>query len=454
MPQPSRTTGALRLGQAWPIERLNPILPAEGFGAEANYLVFDRLVYKDAQGKPVAGLVERWQVLEGGRKFVLTLRGGVRFHDGSPLTADDLIFTLDAIHNPENESYYRQRLKDLGAYEKLDDRTVSLRLDHPFWHLPELLDFGVLPAHLLRGRKLSDNEFNRHPIGTGPFRVVSIENGEAQLERNPTYYGVPAGLERISIATYNSDELWRRLVARQIQAALYVPWSKHRFLGHMRTIRTDVSARQFGVAICFNPERHALDRRELRRAFARAIDRERLVERTQFGFGKASQWMDPDESASADFDISDAKRLLKGRTLHLGVMANESNFVDIAMDLQRQLATADITITIDLNVPIEQADIGFCGDPDPKPPELLAVKYVTALNPEYSDVEEMFRQITQSADEAVRHALFKKIEQRVVEDPSKVILFWQPSFSAYRAEYCGYHMVNDFDGIEKMRPCQ
>src|SRR5262249_28775125 len=79
----------LRVGQLFPVRRLSQILPEEGFGAEGAYLVFDRLVFRNAEGQPVGGLVEKWQPLDGGRRFVLTLRAGLKFHDGARITSDD-----------------------------------------------------------------------------------------------------------------------------------------------------------------------------------------------------------------------------------------------------------------------------------------------------------------------------------------------------------------------------
>src|SRR5438067_2355149 len=91
---------ALRVGQFSPITRLNPVLPENGFSSEAHYLVFDKLVARDAKGKPRGGLLDSWRFSDDGGRLILTLRKGVRFHDGTPVTADDLIFTLAAVRDP------------------------------------------------------------------------------------------------------------------------------------------------------------------------------------------------------------------------------------------------------------------------------------------------------------------------------------------------------------------
>jgi ABC-type transport system substrate-binding protein len=450
--------GALRVGQLWPIRQLNPVLGAYGFDAEANYLVFDKLVWHGADGGAVPGLLEGWDVDGEGRKVVLKLRAGLQFHDGHPLTADDLIFTLDAIRDSRNESPYAVDLQIIESMQKLDERTVTIRLRHKSWHFPDLLDFGLLPSHLLRGQALLENPFNQHPIGAGPFRVVKMENDTLELARNPSYYGTVPALESLAVVSMDSEQLWRRLLARHIEIGLFIPWSKHRFLGHLKTIATDESTRRVSRAICFNSKRDPFARREARRAFADAIDRKALVDKTEFSFGIASNRLDPAEPDTTHFEIGAAKRELGGRIIHIAVDSNNSDAIDVAMNLQRQLSAADVTLQIDayptLNDSIlKAADMTLCGFLDPRPLESFAARFGSQRNPEYKDIDEIFERIAGTQDEPTRHALFQKVEDRIIEDAPVIFLFWQTTFSAYRAEYCGYHMVNAFDGLEKMRPC-
>ena len=457
-PTPPRLTGsALRVGEFFPIGRLNPVLPEAGFSAEAHYLVFDRLVYRSGEGDVEGGLLEKWEASDGGRKIMLTLRSGVRFHDGTVVNADDLKFTFDAMRDPQNESSYVEDLSIVEGVDRIDDRTVVVRLRRPSWHFVELLDFGVLPAHLLRGVRLATAPFNQQPVGAGPFRVTKLQNGSLLLERFADYYGVKAGLERVTIVYYESDQLWRRLLAHHIETALYIPWSKHRFLGHLGTIKTDQSTRLLSTALCFNRNRKPFDRPHLRKAFAAAIDRKRLVDRTEFGFGVATERLDPKVAPTARFGIEEARRELGGRIVRLGVIGSDSDHVDVAMELQRQLSAADVTLQIEPirpDRPIEAVDVAFCASLDPQPLEAARYKYGSALDPDLKDVDALFDRIAETKDDSTRKALFQQIEDRVLDEEPLTILFWQPTFSAYRAEYCGYHMVNLFDGLEKMRPCQ
>jgi ABC-type transport system substrate-binding protein len=425
-----------------------------GFTAEAHYLVFDRLAVRREDGSVVGGLLEKWQSSDQGVRFTLTLRPGIRFHDGVTMSSDDLLFTFESIRDPQNQSPYAEVLNFIERVERIDDRSVSVTLRHPYWHFIDLLDVGVLPAHLLRGRKLDDPSFNQNPIGAGPFRVTKIEDGVVELERFAGYYGEKAGLEQLTVVQYDSEALWRRLLAHHIDAALYVPWSKYRFLDHLGTIKTDKSARFYGIGLCFNIKRKPFDSARARRAFATAIDRKRIVENTEFGFGIPTERLAPDSSAVTRLDIEPARREIGGRTVHLAVTASDSTQIDVAMELQRQLSAADVTVQIDPGRRIDEADVFICGNEAPTPLESGAYKYGSALDPDLEDVDAIFERIAETRDETVRGALFRQVEDRFLEEAPKTMLFWQPFLSAYRAEYCGYHMVNLFDGLEKMRPCQ
>ena len=449
----------LRVGQLWPVRQLNPVLPSVGFEAEANYLIFDRLVWRGVDGKPLPGLLESWETSDEGRTLIFKLRPALQFHDGEPVTIDDLMFTFDAIRDPANDSSYAFDLQIIEAIEKLDERTASIRLRHRSTHFPELLDFGLLPAHLLRNRALAKDPFNQHPVGAGPFRVLKLENGVLEIERNPTYYGERPDPDRVRVTTFDSDGLWRRLLAGQIDVGLSIPWSKLRFLAQRKTVRIDESTRYYSAALCFNSTRKPFDHAEARRALAAAIDRTSLVERTELGFGTVTQRLNPEERAWTHFDISAAKRELGGRTIHMAVGAKDSDQIELAMNLQRQLSAADITLqidpypVIDMSV-VKQSDMNFCGFLDFRPLELAAYKLGTALDPGYADIDAIFERIAQTQDEPTRRALFQQVEDRILEDAPFTVLFWQTHFSAYRAEYCGYHMTNLFDGLERLKPCR
>src|SRR5262249_10994664 len=130
-----------------------------------------------------------------------------------------------------------------------------------------------------------------------------------------------------------------------------------------------------------------------------------------------------------------------------------SDFIDVAMEIQRQLAAVDVDIRI---VPIKpsealkrvsEVDVYFTFVPSPVPVEAVGYFYTT------QGVDTLFARLSETPDESKRKLIFDEIEDRVLDDAPMTVLFWQPLLSAYRSQYCDYHMINPFTGLDKIRPC-
>ena len=156
-------------------------------------LLFDGLVNRDEHFNLVPALAERWEVPDP-LTYIFHLRRGVRFSDGRPLTARDVTWTFDSILTgtvltPKAGSY---RLVD--HIDTPDDATVIFHLKEPYstllWNLSNPT-IGIVPAG-------SGADFNQHLVGSGPFRLVRLEQDkEVIIERNPLYWGTPARIARV-----------------------------------------------------------------------------------------------------------------------------------------------------------------------------------------------------------------------------------------------------------------
>jgi len=159
-------------------------------------LLFDGLVNRDEHFNLVPALAERWEVPDP-LTYIFHLRRGVRFSDGRPLTARDVTWTFDSILTgtvltPKAGSY---RLVD--HIDTPDDATVIFHLKEPYstllWNLSNPT-IGIVPAG-------SGADFNQHLVGSGPFRLVRLEQDkEVIIERNPLYWGTPARIARVLFA--------------------------------------------------------------------------------------------------------------------------------------------------------------------------------------------------------------------------------------------------------------
>lgn len=199
--------------------RLNPLLdlnnPAD---RDIDRLIYSRLVSYDASGLPVADLADSWGVSQDGKTYNFTIRKNAQWHDGTPVTADDVIYTISLISSPG--SIFPQSVKDLWAkiqINRLNDKALQFILPESFAPFLDYLTFGVLPQHLLSGvtaDHLAEAEINMRPIGTGPYKFDSliIQGGivaGVQLSANPDYYGKKPFIEKIIFKYYpTATDAW------------------------------------------------------------------------------------------------------------------------------------------------------------------------------------------------------------------------------------------------------
>jgi peptide/nickel transport system substrate-binding protein len=146
---------------------------------------------------PVGDLATSWVPADNGRTWVFKFRRGVKWHDGTPFTANDIKFTLENIVNPNVRALYRSALRGLRRVDVLDDYTARIEFDSPVPSLPVLLSWWIVPMapkHLLDGKDLNDlSAFAQAPVGSGPFKYKeAVKGSHVLVEANPDYYmGAP-----------------------------------------------------------------------------------------------------------------------------------------------------------------------------------------------------------------------------------------------------------------------
>jgi peptide/nickel transport system substrate-binding protein len=178
--------------------RLNPLLdfynPAD---RDVTRLVFSALIRFDDRGLPVGDLAESWGISQDGAVYNFSIRPGVTWHDGEPLSSEDVAFTAELLRSPDLPIPEDLRsLWDQVEILTLDERTIQFRLPEPFAPFLDYLSFGVLPRHLLATlppAEIVDAAFNLAPVGSGPYRFNRLlsENGQIQgvsLAANENYY--------------------------------------------------------------------------------------------------------------------------------------------------------------------------------------------------------------------------------------------------------------------------
>ncbi|MBT9152683.1 MAG: Oligopeptide-binding protein AppA [Firmicutes bacterium] len=185
---------------------LNPILAND---VESNFTLARTnpgLVRRDQNGEIINALADRWQWFPQNMTWRFWLRPGLVWHDGRPLTANDVKFTFDTILHPE---YTGRRRGDVAAVEAItvvNEHVVDFRLrahDAPFLGR---MSMGIIPQHVFQGtavRDMAAHNFSINPIGTGPYRFVRWVRGQfVELVRNPNWHLDGPFIERVIIKTY------------------------------------------------------------------------------------------------------------------------------------------------------------------------------------------------------------------------------------------------------------
>jgi len=194
------------------IQRLNPVLDTyHAADRDIDRLIYSRLVTFDDRGLPQPDLAESWGVSADGTVYNITLKADVKWHDGQPLTSDDVLFTIEMMRAGEGvvPDDLRSFWNDVEVVI-FDEQNFQFRLPEPFAPFLDYLAFGILPRHLLGSLtfvEMVDAPFNLQPVGSGPYRFngLYVEDSAilgVELVANEDYYDQPPFIEKMIFRYY------------------------------------------------------------------------------------------------------------------------------------------------------------------------------------------------------------------------------------------------------------
>lgn len=265
-----------------PIPLLNDPV-ADPVGRTLISLLFEGLTRIGSDGLIEPALAEGYTVDATGEIYTFTLRPGLRWHDGTPITADDVVFTfrtlqtLEAAGEPALAGFWRTAL-----IERVDTRTVRVTLSGPFAPFPSLARVPILPAHLLRGLSPAEwptSEFARRLVGSGPFRLAELRSDAAILTANPTYYNARPFLDQIELRFVSTAEAAIAALSRGEVTGFAERWGTN-----LATIDLPGEEQRLALPmdeytlLTFNLRLPLFQDIPLRRALALALDRDALIE--------------------------------------------------------------------------------------------------------------------------------------------------------------------------------
>jgi peptide/nickel transport system substrate-binding protein len=271
---------------------VNPVLAASDADRALTALVFAGLTRASAAGDIEPDLAT-YQISEDGLEYRFTIREGARFHDGEPVLAADVAFTVAKVQDPEVKSPRASAWRDIDV-EVLSERDLVFRLPRPAPDFLLATTLGVLPAHRFNGLSAQDfllSDANAEPVGAGPFEVEDLVRAREatvayELSDFEAYEGAEPYLGSYVVRFYADERaLARALEEGEVESA-YGLSPEDAAAAERDGFRVATQRLPWIYAAFFN-QSHApvLADRDVRRALSAAIDRERLVDEVLKGYG-------------------------------------------------------------------------------------------------------------------------------------------------------------------------
>lgn len=270
---------------------VNPVLAVTRADQDMVSLVYDGLMKIDTEGNLVPDLAESVTVSEDGRTYTATLRRDAFFHNGNPVTARDIAFTIGLIQNPELKSPLRGNWDGVSVTE-VDEQTVTITLTEPYAPFIENLSVGILPRSVWDSipiDQLPFSQYNTEPVGAGAYQVSKVLRDDTGLisayELTPApYYRTKPNISTITLRFYqNEAAVLEALASGEIgNTPSLSPQSLRGLDTEGLTVAEYALPRTFGVF--FNQNRSAsLRDPAVREALEVMIDRQELVKRVTDG---------------------------------------------------------------------------------------------------------------------------------------------------------------------------
>lgn len=270
---------------------LIPILASDSASHSIAGLIYNGLVKYDKNMNIVGDLAESWDISKNGLVITFHLRKGVKWHDGRPFTAKDVLYTYQVTVDPKTPTAYAGDFLKVKKAEVLDDYTFRVTYDKPF--APSLISWSsaILPRHLLEGQDITKSSLARHPVGTGPYLFKEWLAGQKiVLVSNADYFeGRPYVGGHVTRIIPDMATMFLELRARNIDMMGLTP------LQYTRQTENNLFRQSFDkyrylafayTYLGYNLKHPFFVDKRVRQAISYAINKEEIISGVLLGLGK------------------------------------------------------------------------------------------------------------------------------------------------------------------------
>lgn len=437
---------------------LDPHVDTDAGTRDVVFNLYEGLVKPTSDGGFIAAVASDYTISDDAKTYTFTLRDGITFHDGTPVTIEDVKYSIDRYAEIQGESSAFSSLVD--SVEVQDDKTLVVNLKESYSEFLPMMTIAIIPQ--------SNEDPVGNPIGTGPFKYVSYTPGQnLELEKYDGYWqeGVPSldSVEFKFIA--DVDTAFVELQAGTIDILKYLTSAQAETLGDDYNIVQ--GSMNLVHAMYLNSAYEPLSKTEVRQALCYAVDRDAI---NNFIFGgkshiigshmipAMSKYYEPEAETVYSYDPEKAKELLAdagyadGFDLEITVPSSYSQHVDSAQIIADELSQVGINVTLNQvewstwlqdvykGGNFQATVIGFDGTLAPSD---WLKKYVTDdaknfmhySNTEYDDV---FNTAYTTVDDDVKVENYKKAQMILAEDAAAVYIEDPANLVAVSKKFGGY----------------
>ncbi|MFF4272269.1 ABC transporter substrate-binding protein [Streptomyces sp. NPDC001536] len=268
-------------------DTLSPLL---GYGKDGNSKIFDGLLARDTDLKLRPALAKALpEIGDDGRTYTYTLREGVEFSDGEPLTAADVVFTYETILDAKTNNTARSELNAVKEVRADGDDRVVFTLKYPYAPFAARTVLPIVPEHIAGEQDPNTGAFNTEPVGTGPYVLADWRKGEKlTFKANPRYWGGVPKVKTLTMAIVEDDDVRAtRLRSGDLDGAVLPPDLAAAFKDDADKKTYEAKSYDFRT-VTLPTAGEVTGDRAIRQALDAAVDRETMVDKILDGAGRAA----------------------------------------------------------------------------------------------------------------------------------------------------------------------
>lgn len=272
---------------------LNPILSTDVYSSDIESLIYDSLIERDPQTLEFRPLcAERWDVSPDGMEYTFFLKQGIKWNDGSEMTARDVLFSFNMIKDPAvNAPHLRNYYNDIRSVEVIDPYTVKFKYIRKYFRALEICGtMPILPEHVYNSGDFNNSALNRRPVGNGPYSFDEWKTGgEIVVKRNENYRGPKPLIDKIVFKIITDETVALQLLKKgEIDMMSLQPLQWEKQTGTEKFLRRYDKHKYFlpnYSFIAWNLQKEPFSDARVRKAMTHLIDRKKILDKLRYGLG-------------------------------------------------------------------------------------------------------------------------------------------------------------------------